>query len=226
MPDRVPLRQLPSTLDNLPVFGILAASLSPATFMPRGGFLVSGPPRSGRTSAVRTLAEALQRWNPAMPLHLFSPSRRSDLAGLTLWHTQILGLDEMAEQARKLAAHLRSSGPAAVFVENVGEFAAFTMDSAIADAVTELVRACMDEDGFVVGEGETSTLGSRTGPLEPLKRNRYGLALTPDSGDGDRVFTTEFPLKLPRADFPPGRALFVHSGQTPVVGVGWVGEGT
>ena len=134
-------------------------------------------------------------------------------------------MEEITDRAGKLAAQLRSQGPAGVFIENVGEFATFTIDPAIADTVTELVRACLDEDGFVAGEGETSTLGSRSGPLELLKRSRYGLALTPDQGDGDRVITTEFPLKLSRADFPPGRALFVHSRQTPVVGIGWAGEG-
>jgi S-DNA-T family DNA segregation ATPase FtsK/SpoIIIE len=225
MPDRVLLDQLPPTADGLPVFGLVAASLSPAAFTPRGGFLICGPPQSGRTSAMRALAEALHRWNPGITLHLVSPTRRSDLANLSLWATRTLGLDDVKNRADRLATQIKSSGSAVVFIENVGEFAAYTMDDDIAEAVTELVRACLDEDGFVVGEGETSTLGSKSGPLELLKRSRYGLALAPDHGDGDRVFTTEFPLKLPRADFPPGRGLFVQSGHTPIVGVAWAGEG-
>ncbi|GAA2394862.1 cell division protein FtsK [Catellatospora methionotrophica] len=221
MPDRVLARQLPSTDNGLPVVGLLAETLSPATVVPQGGFLISGPPQSGRTSAVRTIARALHRWKPDLGLHLLSPARRSDLADLPLWRTQACGLDEVRDQAKTLAQQLTATAPQAILIENVGEFAAYTMDTDTADAVTELVRVCLDQGGFVVGESDTSTLGSKSGPLELLKRSRYGLALSPDSGDGDRVFTTEFPMKLPRADFPPGRGLLVRAGRTAVVGVGF-----
>ncbi len=224
MPERVLLSGLPATSAGLPTFGLLAASLTPATFTPRGGFLISGPPQSGRTSAMRTLAEALRRWSSSMPLWLVSATRRSELASLPLWKETVLGMDEVKDRARNLASQATSAGSVALFIEGVGEFASFTIESQVAEAVTSLVRACLDENGFVVGEGETSTLGSKSGPLELLKRSRYGLALMPDGSDGDRVFSTAFPLRLPRADFPPGRGLFVAGGHTPVVGVGWAGE--
>jgi S-DNA-T family DNA segregation ATPase FtsK/SpoIIIE len=228
LPERVSLAELPSSVEGQPVMGMVAASLAPAIFTPRGGFIISGPPQSGRTGAARAMAVALRRWDSAIELHLLTPSRRSELADLRVWKSVAAGPQEAKRQAEALASRLRTPGrsPTAVVIENVGEFASFTMDSETSEALAELVRVCLAEDVFVVAEGEASTLGGKLGPLEPLKRGRYGLALGPDPNDGDRIFTTPFPPRLSRADFPLGRGLLVHSGRTTTVGVGWVEEGS
>ena len=43
-----------------------------------------------------------------------------------------------------------------------------------------------------------------------------GVALRPDSFDGDSVFKTPFP-KVKRSEFPEGRGIFVQNGRTATV---------
>jgi S-DNA-T family DNA segregation ATPase FtsK/SpoIIIE len=223
MPERIPMADLPTAVNGRPVLGLVASTLEPLTYQPEGAFLVSGPPLSGRSAAMRALAVSLRRWNPAIQLHLFCPFRRSGIGGHDLWTTQTYGPEKSKERAESLLRELKApdAPPAAVFIEGVLEFATSSADI----AMMELVKVCVAEGVFTVGEGEASTLGTTISLLAPMKQSRYGLAFGPDPSDGDRVFRTPFPVRLNRADFPPGRALFVHAGHTPVVGIGWVEEG-
>jgi S-DNA-T family DNA segregation ATPase FtsK/SpoIIIE len=56
------------------------------------------------------------------------------------------------------------------------------------------------------------------GLIGAAKASCAGLALAPESGDD--AFRTQFPARLNRADFPPGRALHVVGGTTSVVQIG------
>jgi S-DNA-T family DNA segregation ATPase FtsK/SpoIIIE len=103
-----------------------------------------------------------------------------------------------------------------VFVENLINFHTTAADVPLAT----LVRQCLEQDLFVVGEGETSTLGvGGQGLIGVLRAGRQGLALAPATDDGLTVMRTPFPPRLNRADFPPGRALHVAAGRTAVVQV-------
>ena len=103
-----------------------------------------------------------------------------------------------------------------MFIENIVEFVNGPADAAL----TELVRTCLASELLVVAEGETTTLNSGSiGLVAQIRLSRVGLALAPDSGDG-QVFRTNLPPRLSRADFPPGRALHVAGGKTTVVQVG------
>jgi DNA segregation ATPase FtsK/SpoIIIE, S-DNA-T family len=223
MPERILLSNLPPAIDGHPVLGMDASTLQPRAFSPEGTFLITGPPQSGRSSALRAVAVALRRWTPGIELHLFSAARRSAVADPALWTAQSLGQDNAKERAELLTRQLEkgSAPPMAVFVEGIAELGASPAELAI----TDLVKLCLAEGVFVVAEGETGTLSGYGTLLAAVKHSRYGLAFAPDPADGDRVFRTPFPHRLNRAEFPPGRALFVHAGRTPAVGVGWVEEG-
>jgi S-DNA-T family DNA segregation ATPase FtsK/SpoIIIE len=224
MEEKIDMNQLPAQLEGAPVLGRVVATLQPFAFQRRGAFLVAGPPGSGRSAALRAVAVSLRRCDPSIRLHLFCPGRRSGVVGApVVWTSQTMGLDRAKEHAEALLREIKQDGapPTAIFIEDLIDFATSAADV----AMTDLVRTALSEGVFVVGEGETSTLFSNVGLLTPMKASRYGLSLAPDPGDGDRVFRTPFPVRLPRADFPPGRALFVHGGRTPAVGIGWVEEG-
>ena len=212
--DKIPQSSLPDKIGGLPVLGVGSAELAPQVFDPRGAFLVMGPPVSGRTTALHALASALRRWRPDMPLHYFG-SRRSTLAPLPLWTSTAFGVDEIAERARELTDELTvERGPAAVFVENLINLHTTTADMPLAT----LVRQCLEQDLFVVGEGETSTLAvGGQGLIGTIRAGRQGLALAPATDDGLNIMRTPFPARLSRADFPPGRALHVARGRTAVV---------
>src|SRR5690606_5478982 len=108
---------------------------------PVGGFLIAGPPQSGRTAAMRALATALHRFDPTMRLYLFVPGRRSELAGLALWTGCYLGAEQARDGAEQLTAAVKAAqrAPAAVFVENAMEFASGAADIPL----QELVRTCL-----------------------------------------------------------------------------------
>jgi S-DNA-T family DNA segregation ATPase FtsK/SpoIIIE len=218
--DRILLDDLPKEVRGLPVIGVGADSLGAHAFEPRGSFLVCGPPGSGRTTALQTMAVALRRWDPVIALHYLG-NRRSTVGALDLWTSMARGAEEVASRAMALAAELEvGGGPAAVFIENVSDFANGPADLALQG----LIRQCLAQDVLVVAEGETTTLSSGSAGLVAMtKTSRVGIALAPDSNDGG-VLRTNFPPRLNRADFPPGRALFVAGGKTTVIQVGLPGD--
>ncbi len=130
----------------------------------------------------------------------------------------------MTELASRLTIELpaRSPGsaPVAVLLEGVAELADGLADPPLQD----LVKLLLAEDHLVVAEGETSTLSSSYGLLGLVKTSRTGLALQPDEMDGNMIFRTDFP-RINRAEFPPGRAIFVRSGKAELVQVALPGPG-
>lgn len=219
LPARVALADLP--VDGLPVIGMSSSSLGAVAVQPRGSFVVSGPPGSGRTTALLTLATALRAWRPEVRLHYFG-TRRSVLAPLDLWDGRACGAADVADAARILAAEILlptpGEPPYAVFVEGIADFALGEADLPL----QELAKLCLAEDHFLVVEGEAATLTSPTGLLGLVKSSRRGVALQPDPGDGTPIFRTQFP-RINRADFPPGRALLVGGGTTTVIQIATTG---
>jgi S-DNA-T family DNA segregation ATPase FtsK/SpoIIIE len=220
LPERVPLIELPERLANRPVLGLRGADLEPQDFAPHGSFLVCGPPGSGRTGALRTLAVALRRWDPQTRLYLFA-ARTSSLGALPLWTEAAENAQDAADLARKLLADAvfgPGMPPAAVFVEGFPDFGNGPADPPL----TELARECVANRQLLVGEAESSTIsGTNNGIVGAVKSGRAGLALAPTNADGDNLFRTQFPPRLKRADFPPGRALLVSGGKAAVVQTAW-----
>ncbi|MEU0880527.1 FtsK/SpoIIIE domain-containing protein [Lentzea sp. NPDC005914] len=213
--EAIPLLSLPASVDGRPVLGLASETFAPHTFEPVGGFLISGPPKSGRTTAVHAVVAAVRRWNPDMTVHLLSNSTRSVLAGLGCWTTTSCGPD-VDEAARALLKEL-DGPPVVVVLENILELAAHAAMTPSTPLV-ELVQRCVRDGHFLVFDGETFAVQPHHGLLGAAKASRAGLALAPESADD--AFRTRFPAKLNRADFPPGRALHVVGGTTSVVQIG------
>jgi len=217
LPERIALAEVLSTNGGVSL-GIASSTLAPFTIEPRGTFIVSGPPGSGRTTTMLSLVEALHASRPLSRL-VYLGNRRSPLAALEVWSTKAFGPTEIADAAATLASQLVDRNdeglPTAVFVEGVGDLAGGPADAAL----QELVKVCLAEDHFVVVEGETSTLSTSFGVVGVVKSSRAGLALAPDQADGTTVYRTNFP-RVNRAEYPPGRALYVALGRTEVVQIG------
>lgn len=221
MPERVLLSDLPTSVGGLPVLGLDAASLSPVPFDPKGAFVIAGPARSGRSSAIRTVVVALCRAVPEVRTHVFTAARFSHVGGPGLWTTQNLGVEASEAQAKAL---LESSltAPTVLVMEGIADLAGTVAENALA----ELINVAVTAGAFVVAEGEASILGAYSPLLQAVKQSRYGLCFAPDPVDGDRIFHTPFPVSLSRAEFRPGRALFVRDGHATTVGVAWVDHAT
>jgi S-DNA-T family DNA segregation ATPase FtsK/SpoIIIE len=206
LPTLVRLAELPPAIDGRPVLGLDDVTLSPIGFVPSGAFLVAGPPGSGRSTAMGTIAVSLGRSQPTFQRVLFA-ERRSTLTGLARWTTVAERPAEYAELAAAIAADLKQAeGPLAglaIFIENAPEL----LEGGEPEApLLDLMKTALAHDAFVVVEGESSLL-ARAWKLDPIKTQRTGLLLQPQVADGDLLKVT-----LPRGNpdrFPVGRGMLI-----------------
>ena len=229
--DGAPAVQVPFRVDDLPTRISLAQAraLTPAALgsaaLPAGvggdslallaldaeehgpGVLVVGPRRSGRSTALTTMAaSALERgWAVATVTPRRSPLRDLDglVGALTLESTR----DEITQVLAQLVP--TAARPTLLLVDDLELLGT---DGVLADAVVEHVAALRDLPGFVVAGGTTEELsGSYRGPAPALKKSRSGLLLAPATpNDGD-----VFGLRLPRSVIGgsmPGRGILSLGG--------------
>jgi DNA segregation ATPase FtsK/SpoIIIE, S-DNA-T family len=212
---------LPGELDGRPVLGIGSTSLSAQPFDARGSFVVTGPSGSGRTTSLASIARSLHRWDPAMALYFLTPRRSSELAALPDW-TEVACGDGIIALAGRLQDELRAGvhrRPMALVVERLDDLAG----TAVEGPLSGLVKACLDDDHFVVAEGETTFFSSSFGLPGLLKTSRSGLALQPDGVEGQTVFRSSFPA-FSRAVQPEGRGFLVQRGRAEMLQVALAGE--
>ncbi|MEN0128129.1 MAG: FtsK/SpoIIIE domain-containing protein [Brevundimonas sp.] len=190
--------------DSLTLFGFEAEEHGP-------GVLVVGPRRSGRSTALMTMAtSALERgWAVGTVTPRRSPLR--DLAG-SAGLVGDLTLESSRDEIRALLAELEptASRPTLLVVDDLELLGT---DSNAAEAIVEHLATLRDRPGLVVAGGTTDELsGSYRGPAPALKKSRSGLLLCPASpNDGD-----VFGLRLPRSVIGgsmPGRGIVSLGGQ-------------
>ncbi len=207
----IPLADLPPEHGGRPVIGVASSTLEPYGFDPKGTFVITGPSGSGRTTAMAATAAGLYRFSSASALYLMTPRRSSELLGLGVWAETAVGGEATTALANRLAddiEHGRITAPVAVFVERIDDLA----PAGAENALTTLTKACVDNDQFVVAEGEAAFFSSNFGIQALLKTSRSGLALHPDGNEGLSVFKANLP-SLNRAELPPGRGFVVEKGK-------------
>ncbi|MFI0447763.1 FtsK/SpoIIIE domain-containing protein [Actinomadura sp. 6N118] len=234
---RLPRRQRPLHVDELPVrvtyreamaldqehtapsalwalVGVGGDTLAPVgiDLLNEGpGFVVAGPPRSGRSTTLRTIVESLL--DPSVggglvPVVLITP-RRSPLRLLS-GRPGVLGLLSADSEEEDLTAAIGDEHRYVVVVDD----AELLDESELDDALRTVLRTARDGEHAVVIGGTTEDLGrGYRGFLSDTRRSRSGLLLSVDSPeDGDL-----FGLRLPRnatLGGPTGRGLFVATGAT------------
>lgn len=208
LPERVLLQDLPSLVDGLPVLGLGDELLAPVPFEPVGSFLVAGPVGSGRSRTVATMVQSLRRAVPSTKFVWFG-QRRSPLAALP-WDRSAIGVEAAAALAEQLTAEWSAADPSGwvLVLDGLGEFLNSDADYPLQD----LLKVCRSADVFVIAEGETADVQGSWPLLQAVKSSRCGIVLQPDQVDGDSLFRTVFP-RLSRADFPPGRGMYVKGGK-------------
>jgi DNA segregation ATPase FtsK/SpoIIIE, S-DNA-T family len=220
LPTRVDAGKLPAPSAPMSaVLGIGDSDLAPATVdLTDRHFLVLGPYRSGRSTALRRLAESVRAGTPAAELHLLAP-RRTPLADLTGWTSAAQGLQAAEDAANRLVLELdrRSPGdrPFVLVVDDGEELA----ESAAAPAMETIVRRGRDLDLRVLCASERQAAQRAFGGwLRELRKEEHGLLLAPDADvDGDLLG-----VRLPRRTnpvFPPGRGYLVERGTVELVQV-------
>ena len=207
LPDQVDLEILPAGSPDLPVIGVDDETLQPAEILAKGPLLLAGPPGSGRTVALVTLAYALRRSNPGVEL-IYVGSRRSAAASLKLWDRSVVGADDVEEAIDELVDYSTGTpGKLAIFIEGLTDFT----DTGAESGIERLVTASIKAEQWVVGESETSTWSSAWSLAQPFKSGRRGLLLNPGDIDGDSLLSTS--LGRISTDFIPGRGYIVGRGK-------------
>ncbi|WP_285240926.1 FtsK/SpoIIIE domain-containing protein [Pseudarthrobacter sp. MEB009] len=207
LPEQVDLDVLPAGDAEVPVIGVDDETLQPAGITAKGSLLVAGPPGSGRTVALVTLAYALRRANPEIEI-LYLGSRRSAVAALPVWNRSVVGPDDVADMVEDLTEHSSANpGKLAIFIEGLTEFT----DSIAESGVAQLVTAAIKADQWVVGESESSTWSAAWQLAQPFKSGRRGLLLNPGDIEGDSLLNTS--LGRVGDGFIPGRGFVVGRGK-------------
>lgn len=207
LPDQIDLDILPAGSPDLPVIGVDDETLQPAEILAKGPLLLAGPPGSGRTVALVTLAYALRRSNPGVEL-LYIGSRRSAAASLKLWDRSVVGADDVEDAIDELVDYSTGTpGKLAIFIEGLTDFT----DTGAESGIERLITASIKAEQWVVGESETSTWSSAWSLAQPFKSGRRGLLLNPGDIEGDSLLSTS--LGRVSTDFIPGRGYIVGRGK-------------
>ena len=210
LPMRINCADVPDQVEGLPVFGIAEDTLAPRGFEPVGLFAITGPPQSGKTNALRALITAVEKYDPDVKLFHFG-GRRSDLTTYREWVRSATRPEDEKELATELAeiiAEESTTGRIMVVIEEV----AHLVDGPADRAIRALMQAISNSEHLLIGEADISRAGSGSGVLGAWKADRQGIALKPDTHDGDTLFKVPFG-RVKRTDFPDGRGIFVQAGR-------------
>jgi len=207
---------LPDVVDFGPVLGIADDTLAPCSFEPSGTFVIAGPPQSGKTTAMRAVVVALERSGVAASfLHI--GGRRAVLRSWRPWARSASTIEDvrsLASDVRDIVADEPVGGRIVVVVENLTDFT----DTAAERSLKELLQAVNRSNHFLVADGDVSQLSSSFGLVGEVKASRHGLALRPDTHDGESLFRVPF-ARIQRHESPPGRGFFVENGRAVTVQV-------
>lgn len=217
LPEEYRPEDLPDAVDGLPVLGLSGDTLGPIGFEPTGLFVVAGAPNSGRTNALRAIAEAVRRADPAARRY-YVGSARSVLRSAVAWTGAAVDAGSAQRLIDDILNDERGLEGVSVFVEGAADYATSIAELSLADFAKRAKRG----EALLVAEGETSDFASGFGLLADVKSARRGVVLKPDTHDGEVVFKTTFPRLITR-EFPPGRGMLAARGRTVRVQFPWHG---
>ncbi|MCW2903575.1 MAG: cell division FtsK/SpoIIIE [Streptosporangiaceae bacterium] len=175
------------------------------------GFVVAGPPRSGRSTTLGTMVRCLL--DPAVgvglvPVVLITPRRSPlrDLAG----RPGVLGVLDLTAGEDDLEALLEHEHRYVVVVDD----AELVDETELDDALRKVLRTARDGEHAVILGGTTEDLGrGYRGFLSDGRRSRSGVLLSVRSPDDGDVLGLRLPRNASGAG-PTGRGIFVAVGVT------------
>jgi len=178
LPARIALTELPATPGQFTIgaAGDAAEALSIDLFAGVARLLVSGPPRSGRTSALCTLLVQAVRDGVAV---VVAAPPRSPLVG----SAEARGITVIAPDAPASAANLTGQQRTLLLVDDSESF----LDTLVGDALSASVLAAPAGLAAVVAGSSDDLPLIYRGVAAEVRRSRCVLVLQPGPGDGDLV---------------------------------------
>lgn len=185
------------------VIGVADETLQPIGVAPGGILMVTGPPGSGRSTALATLAQAVRRSRTQTTIVHAAPGT-SNIAGLDVWSDTATGQDAVIALVDRLIHH---PGELMIVIEGVGDFGNTEAENQLA----RLVKSVADR-AFIVGESEVSAWGQAWLLAQPFKASRRGLLLWPSGVEADSLLSTSLGV-IRSKDQPPGRGALIERGK-------------
>lgn len=202
--EHVELKALPSTTaGGAVVIGLADMTLDPIGVAPSGILMVAGPPGSGRSTTIATLAQAVRRHDATTRIVHLSPTP-SNLGNLEVWNDTAVGNDAVVRLVEQL---IYGSGNLMVVIENLGEFG----NTEAENEISRLIKSVGDR-AFIVGEAEVSSWSQAWLLAQPFKSARRGILLWPSGVEADSLLNTSIGT-IHRRDLPPGRGVLIERGK-------------
>jgi DNA segregation ATPase FtsK/SpoIIIE, S-DNA-T family len=207
----IPHAAVAGKIPGLLPIGIADDTLEPVGISPTGTFMVSGPPVSGRTSALISLVTGLAA-QEAKSTFSYIGTSRSPVGQLGVWKNKATDADAAAKLAKALLPLVEVAASEAkkqvIVIESIADLLSTGADTELA----AVIKAARRNDHFVIAESESSTWSQSWPLLMEVKSGRRGFSLQPDQMEGDMLYKTAFP-RAKRSDFPAGRGWLVEAGR-------------
>jgi S-DNA-T family DNA segregation ATPase FtsK/SpoIIIE len=192
------------------VFGVGGDSLGLRYFRAEEhgpGLVVAGPPKTGRSTTLCTMATWLT--GHGYEVVLLTP-RRSPLRELA-GRPGVLGSFTAEDDLEEIKKTVAGAGRHALLIDDLELLG---NDSELAEWVTDYVGELRDTGNLVIGAGSVDDLdGMYRGPVVAMKKSRNGLLLRPtQTGQGD-LLGVRLPRSVATGAGPVGRGLLVLAGQ-------------
>jgi S-DNA-T family DNA segregation ATPase FtsK/SpoIIIE len=221
MPTNLPRETLPGPSRRLAaVLGVEDVQLAPVELnLDAMHAVISGPYRSGRSTALCTVALSLAASPLEMELHLLAP-RRSPAVELDIWTSVSRGTEACGDRVHSLleAVHLRAEdadhAPIVILIDDAGELA----DASFANALETIVRRGRDNRMRVVAAFESSQARHYASWIRETRKDHNGLLLDPNPEIDGELLGVRLP-RQPEARFPAGRGYLVSQGIAQLVQV-------
>lgn len=192
-------------------FGLDDLDLAPVTAsLVDSHFLVIGPYRSGRSTALDTIAAGLRASTPGLKTHLLVP-RRSWLGGEE-WTTVARGMEEceakVADLLDELVGGVDEGAPVLIVLDDAGEL----VESHVASSLETLIKRGRDTSLRILISLETGQARHYAAWVREIRKDGRGMLLDPNLDLDGELLGARLPRRS-NALFPPGRGYVVNDGR-------------
>ncbi|WP_435131328.1 FtsK/SpoIIIE domain-containing protein [Actinacidiphila sp. bgisy144] len=170
------------------------------------GFVIAGPPKSGRSTALITAARSLLA--NGTPVVLVTPRRSPlrELADAPGVLGLLTGTESTADELTELTA--KAAGEKFVVVVDDSEL---LYESMLETALEEVVKSGMDGDHALIAAGSSDSMSSQyRGFVVEARKSRNGLLLSPQTGSEGDLFNVRLPRDI--GGGPLGRGVLIRGG--------------
>ena len=208
--DVVVASELPESINGLPVLGVANETLAPLPWYPEGCLLITGSVNSGRTETLAGMVNSFLRAHPG--------SRAIRLAANKSRLTEYVEFTESYQKAAQVAPaasaiadqlEKRLVDPKSLLVVIEGAFDLEQTEAGL--PLQTLVKVCSEAEVPILAGSDSGPLSIYGALMQLIAAPRHGVAVQPDSLEGDKFFRTSFP-PIGSREYPANRALYVRKG--------------